>query len=1252
MSFINKEKIRTCAFRAKILLEKGNSENLNSLTSQNQINRQHFRAKKHRDELIALEQKILGIQWDANEYARKAPKDQREQIKNSFEECSNQLKIPEHLKFLSEKITVWGKWIEMLETKMDKEYLTLFGKMESEEKLAKQRAERTKIKLRTFSGFKEDWIPFWEMFNALVHKNNDLTQLEKFELLEKSFEDSAQPILEWVDRTEDGYDIVIDFLLKMFENDGKWFKTLSPNYLGSTNINSEIKFQKADNSEMCSLVLKAPKIKFKANLTIQIVKTKQLLDQKCNKIPTNLKFQAKSYPDSSLNRKDNPNHSLVETIIQPNSKSLVREKANRQGLKDKIRKFFWSNQIAVSGSQSKAPKEINETKFGQKFSEKPERLWPKPFDPGKMNYKKVQIINKTAEKINGLGLNSIGSPSNKINNMALVCQRNVGNNRMKKWPTKFYNPFGDKVANKFTDMLPQQQYPDWAPFEARSKLVIITDDQPTQLRAILHQMEIRSSVFQPNLWNNLFGQQIIIGNTVENLIIWPKRPSIQLIIPMLQKVQRLFARQKLCIFVLPERIINDHELRTFSNILLLETPSNHNIFLNKIQEFGVNLEQRQYNENRRILARQRLRGRENLQPFRTMNGPKNQQYGQHSVAQNDQPTFEVGNENLGDQQREELVEEAALTDQFAKMNIKGLNLNNKFENLVSEENMKNLDKNDEKRDERDMAFGVSLEEIQELIKRPNYLDERILINRKRHALVQIIPKLFGKFCKFLEEKLVNFVCGIANIIDNPVRQIKYKRNNSIEKSFKYEKEFVSKIEPFALCLKKALKIMSNSRATKSNKTWTNKFEFEHINSISNNELIRKRINGKSIYNNWVRPNELKMWKSPKFTNFLKIKARSSASYPYKIILDESNIGNAANGPMDEPEKGNDSNGPMDEPDKGNDSNGPTDELKEYNDANVPTNESDDSNGPTEESEEEYDDSGFLFVCEKFDLILSHWGCPSTFKNLNKLAIKKLKLLVGEQFCDLNWACPTIYKNWNILAIGHPKLLVCEQFFELILGYCVCTTTFKKEQNFDKKPKLGLVSHNFIQFVIKKVSVKIVYINKSSLIDPHIKIVFEPLKIETQSLQQSKTNYFEKYLSLIKLSGEVFYEIEIESKNFVKINSKVQGQRLSYYFVGFEIKCSKISMKTFELLIIWKRNKMLEFLSKIATSWLAKLSPLVKEKKRLIGEIEAVRKAVKIFKWKMKIMNEQFVVLRQIAAMIPQMIVTSPVHAHPQIPLMM
>ncbi|XP_071057047.1 uncharacterized protein [Onthophagus taurus] len=74
------------------------------------------------------------------------------------------------------------------------------------------------INLPEFNGNYEDWYKFKDSFNALVHENNKLSEVQKFIYLVSSLKDAAAEVVQSLEVSSENYPVALELLNERFEN--------------------------------------------------------------------------------------------------------------------------------------------------------------------------------------------------------------------------------------------------------------------------------------------------------------------------------------------------------------------------------------------------------------------------------------------------------------------------------------------------------------------------------------------------------------------------------------------------------------------------------------------------------------------------------------------------------------------------------------------------------------------------------------------------------------------------------------------------------------------------------------------------------------------------------------------------------------------------------------------------------------------------------------------------------------------------
>ncbi|XP_055523061.1 uncharacterized protein LOC129717231 [Wyeomyia smithii] len=80
------------------------------------------------------------------------------------------------------------------------------------------RVKLPEIRLPSFSGRTSDWVTFRDMFQSLIHNNNQLSAMDKFSYLRSSLVGESLQEIESIEMTVANYEIAWDLLKKRYEN--------------------------------------------------------------------------------------------------------------------------------------------------------------------------------------------------------------------------------------------------------------------------------------------------------------------------------------------------------------------------------------------------------------------------------------------------------------------------------------------------------------------------------------------------------------------------------------------------------------------------------------------------------------------------------------------------------------------------------------------------------------------------------------------------------------------------------------------------------------------------------------------------------------------------------------------------------------------------------------------------------------------------------------------------------------------------
>lgn len=75
-----------------------------------------------------------------------------------------------------------------------------------------------KINVRTFTGDSAEWPEFFQLYNSLVHENNNLAPIQKFQLLKSYLRNDALAVISGLQLSNDNYSLAYEALKSRFQN--------------------------------------------------------------------------------------------------------------------------------------------------------------------------------------------------------------------------------------------------------------------------------------------------------------------------------------------------------------------------------------------------------------------------------------------------------------------------------------------------------------------------------------------------------------------------------------------------------------------------------------------------------------------------------------------------------------------------------------------------------------------------------------------------------------------------------------------------------------------------------------------------------------------------------------------------------------------------------------------------------------------------------------------------------------------------
>ncbi|EFN85207.1 hypothetical protein EAI_14830, partial [Harpegnathos saltator] len=70
----------------------------------------------------------------------------------------------------------------------------------------------------SFSGLYDEWWPFIDMFNSVIHANTTLTNIQKLHYLKASFTGEASNVINGLEISDVNYEVAWDLLKTCYDN--------------------------------------------------------------------------------------------------------------------------------------------------------------------------------------------------------------------------------------------------------------------------------------------------------------------------------------------------------------------------------------------------------------------------------------------------------------------------------------------------------------------------------------------------------------------------------------------------------------------------------------------------------------------------------------------------------------------------------------------------------------------------------------------------------------------------------------------------------------------------------------------------------------------------------------------------------------------------------------------------------------------------------------------------------------------------
>jgi len=80
------------------------------------------------------------------------------------------------------------------------------------------RVRLPEIKLPTFSGKYDEWFPFFDTFNSLIHSNASLSNIQRFQYLRTSLSGDARNVVNSLEISDANYDVAWALLKERYDN--------------------------------------------------------------------------------------------------------------------------------------------------------------------------------------------------------------------------------------------------------------------------------------------------------------------------------------------------------------------------------------------------------------------------------------------------------------------------------------------------------------------------------------------------------------------------------------------------------------------------------------------------------------------------------------------------------------------------------------------------------------------------------------------------------------------------------------------------------------------------------------------------------------------------------------------------------------------------------------------------------------------------------------------------------------------------
>lgn len=196
-----------------------------------QLRRQYYRAKGIFSSLGDDMQSIDTICEDATEHIKTVAAAHKERKDISFQEFLAEFDLEGKFNLVRAKQEEWWNLMDQLrerldidpEAEMDRGSTTGIRSVGSGGK----KSLLPKVKIPNFDGSIETWFPFYENFRVLIHEDNSLSKIEKFNFLNSCLEGEAMELIAGIVISDDGYDNAWELIQEKFGDNKRLIRNLN-----------------------------------------------------------------------------------------------------------------------------------------------------------------------------------------------------------------------------------------------------------------------------------------------------------------------------------------------------------------------------------------------------------------------------------------------------------------------------------------------------------------------------------------------------------------------------------------------------------------------------------------------------------------------------------------------------------------------------------------------------------------------------------------------------------------------------------------------------------------------------------------------------------------------------------------------------------------------------------------------------------------------------------------------------------------